>query len=120
MKFTIPLNPITKKNSMQPRMTKDKRFLGMMQSTAYQQYEKDAMVFIPAKCRTNISVPVNVKALFHMKTRRKVDKSNLESALHDIIVKAGVLADDSALNPPILVSTDGSRVRYDKENPRTG
>ena len=36
----------------------------------------------------------------------------------DALVKAEVLADDSALKPAIVVSTDGSRVYYDKDNPR--
>lgn len=50
-----------------------------------------------------------------MPTRRRVDKSNLEAAAHDVLVKYGVLADD---NRDIIASTDGSRVYYDKENPR--
>lgn len=116
MKFTIPIEPRTKKNSMRPRLTRDKRFLGMMQSEVYCQYEKDALKLIPGSARKNISAPVNVKALYYMKTRRKVDKTNLESALLDVLVKAGVLADDNSL---IVISTDGSRVLYDKENPRT-
>jgi hypothetical protein len=36
--------------------------------------------------------------------------------LHDILVKAKVLEDD---NYKIVIGTDGSRVYYDKENPRT-
>ena len=36
----------------------------------------------------------------------------------DVLVKAGVLADDSAISPDIVVSTDGSRVLIDKLNPR--
>ena len=41
---------------------------------------------------------------------------NLHSALHDVLVEVGVLEDD---NSQIVVSTDGSRVLYDKHNPRT-
>lgn len=119
LKFVIPLDPKTKKNSMQPRLTKDKRFLGMMQSDVYQRYEKDCLKCIPGKVRIGIDEPVNVKAIFYRKTRHRVDKTNLESALLDVLVKAGVLTDDSALNPPIVIGTDGSRVRHDKDNPRT-
>ena len=36
----------------------------------------------------------------------------------DVLVKAGVLVDDSAMSPEIVVSTDGSKVLIDKENPR--
>ena len=42
--------------------------------------------------------------------------SNLMAATHDILVKYGVLADD---NRDIIASVDGSRVHYDKKNPRT-
>jgi Holliday junction resolvase RusA-like endonuclease len=119
LKFTIPLDPKTKKNSMEPRLDRNGKVLGLKQSDAYEQYESDCLKLIPAKVRLHISEPVNVKATYYMKTRRRVDKTNLESALLDILVKAGVLTDDSALNPKIVVGTDGSRVRYDKDNPRT-
>lgn len=114
--FTIPLDPRTKKNSMQPRLARGGRFLGMMQSEAYQRYEKDCMKIIPGKVRLEIDEPVNVKAIYYMKTRRKVDKTNLESALLDVLTKAKVITDD---NSSIVAATDGSRVRYDKNNPRT-
>lgn len=116
LKFTIHLDPKTKKNSMQPRLAKGGRFLGMMQSSAYQRYEKDCLHTIPGAVRVGVDAPVNVQAIYYMRTRRKVDKTNLESALLDILVKAGVLTDD---NSHIVFSTDGSRVRYSKEDPRT-
>ena len=50
-----------------------------------------------------------------MPTRHRVDLTNLLNATNDILVKAGVLEDD---NCKIVVSHDGSRVFYDKENPR--
>ena len=40
---------------------------------------------------------------------------NHSAALDDILVQAGVLADD---NRDIVVGHDGSRVFWDKENPR--
>ena len=51
-----------------------------------------------------------------MKTRRKVDKLNLCAAADDLWVEAGILKDD---NSSIVNNHDGTRVRYDKENPRT-
>lgn len=63
-----------------------------------------------------IDQPVNVAAKFYMPTRRRVDLTNLNEALHDILVNYGILTDDNA---KIIVSTDGSRVYWDKENPRT-
>lgn len=71
---------------------------------------------IPKEARINIEHPVNVRALYFMETRRKVDLPNLDECLLDVLVKANVLADD---NSKIVVSMDGSRVLYDKERPRT-
>lgn len=121
IKFTIPLNPVTKKNSQMPVFIgkkcpvchKGQRVL-ILPSKAYQKYEKECKKHMP-KVET-IDRAVNVKALYYMKTKRRVDLTNLNEALHDVLVKYGVLADDNNL---IVASTDGSRVLYDKENPRT-
>ena len=51
-----------------------------------------------------------------MATRRRVDLANLLEAADDVLVHAGVIADDHS---GIVVSHDGSRVLYDKEKPRT-
>ena len=51
-----------------------------------------------------------------MKTKRKCDLTNLLEAIDDILVKYHVIADD---NYNIVAAHDGSRVKYDKENPRT-
>ena len=50
-----------------------------------------------------------------MPTRHRVDLVNLLEATCDILVECGLLADD---NSKIVVSHDGSRVEYDKYNPR--
>ena len=50
-----------------------------------------------------------------MPTKRRVDLLNLLEATMDILVHAGILADD---NSSIVVGHDGSRVLYDKGNPR--
>lgn len=112
--FIIPIPPVTKKNSSNIFLNKatGKRFI--RPSDRYCQYEKDFILLCP-----NIPVidfPINVKALYYMPSRRRVDLVNLHSALHDCLVKKGVILDD---NCNIIVSTDGSRVYYDKENPRT-
>lgn len=114
-KFTIPLEPKTKKNSsriLKNRKT-GKSFIGPSQ--AFENYQTDCGWFI-LKPEIPIDEPVNVKALYYMATHRKVDIVNLHSALHDILVHYGVVADD---NSKIIVSTDGSRVLYDKDKPRT-
>lgn len=73
-------------------------------------------MLIPGETRICIDYPVNIEAKYYMDTRRKVDRPNLEEALLDILVDAGVLADD---NSTIATGSDGSRVLYDKERPRT-
>ena len=42
--------------------------------------------------------------------------TNLLESIDDVLVRAGVLKDDHS---GIIVSHDGSRVLYDKDNPRT-
>ena len=113
-KIIIPIPPVTKKNSSNIFINKatGKRFI--TPSDRYKQYEKDFMLFCPAI--PIIDYPVNIKALYYMPTKRKVDLINLHSALHDSLVHANILLDD---NCQIVVSTDGSRVYYDKCNPRT-
>jgi Holliday junction resolvase RusA-like endonuclease len=51
-----------------------------------------------------------------MPTKRKCDLTNLLQALDDIMVKGGLLEDD---NYTIIAGHDGSRVLYDKHEPRT-
>ena len=112
MEFTISLSPVTKKNHQQ--IIKAKGHYMIIQSQQYRQYEKDAMYFLP---KTNcITEKVNIKAIFYMPTRRKVDLTNLLEALDDVLVKGKIIEDD---NCSILYSHDGSRVFYDKDNPRT-
>lgn len=114
MKIVIPLIPYTKKNSnriLKNRKT-GKRFIAPSEN--YCQYEKDCKYFIPKI--EPIDYHVNVKCLYYMPTRGRVDLINLMEATHDILVKYGVLKDDDS---KIIVSVDGSRVFYDKESPRT-
>lgn len=114
MRIVIPIESRTKKNSQQIITVKGRPII--IPSKAYKQYEKECMGHIPAECRKHIAYPVNVKCTFYMGTHRKCDLVNhLESAC-DVLVTAGVLKDD---NYEIIVSHDGSRVLYDKENPRT-
>ena len=69
-----------------------------------------------ARVQRPIEEPVEVKCLFYMPTRRRVDLTNLLESIDDVLVRAGVLKDDHS---GIIVSHDGSRVLYDKDNPRT-
>lgn len=113
--MTIYGNPKTKKNSSQIIVNRNTGRPMLIPSKAYKQYEKDCGMQLKGK-GMKIDYPVNLKATYYRKDRRKVDLSNLHEALQDILVKYGVLADD---NFTIVVSHDGSRVEIDKENPRT-
>lgn len=114
LKFTIPLPPVSKKNSQQILVNRVTGRPFIMPSKKYKEYEAAAGWFIP-KVET-IRTAVNVKCLFYMPTRRKCDLPNMLESVDDIMVKYGVLEDD---NFTIIQSHDGSRVFYDKDNPRT-
>lgn len=111
--FTIPICPRTKKNHSQVITANGRP--RVIPSKQYTQFEKDCGFYIDCK-NLNIDYPVNIKCVYFMDTHRKVDLLNLLGATMDILVHYGVIADD---NSKIVVSHDGSRVDYDKENPRT-
>ncbi len=115
LKITIPLIPRTNKNSQRIFKTPSGR-LFIAPSKAYKDYENDCKYFRKRGQNCPLSVKVNVKAIFYMPTKRRVDLVNLEEAILDILVKYEILEDD---NCKIVVSMDGSRVDYDKDNPRT-
>ena len=115
LKFTIPLPPVTKKNHQQIIVNKKTGRPMVIPSRQYKQYEKECGWFVQGK-GLKIKDPVNVKCVYYMPNRRRVDLTNLMEATHDILVKYEVLEDD---NSKIIRSVDGSRVLYDKENPRT-
>lgn len=114
IKFTINVAPVTKKNHGQIIINKKTGRPMVIPSPQYIQYEKDCGWFMP-KVET-IEEPVNVKAVFYMATKRKVDLVNLQEALLDVLVKYGILTDD---NSSVVYSMDGSYVDYDKNRPRT-
>lgn len=83
-------------------------------SKLYKQFEDECLVTIQKKYRKNIDYPVNIKAIFYMQSRRRVDLTNLLEALDDMLIKAEVIKDDCR---DIVAGHDFSRVFYDKENP---
>ena len=113
-KFKIEIAPVTKKNHGQIVTNRKTGRPMVIPSKPYLQYQKDAHWFMPRI--EPIDEPVNVKAVFYMPTRRRVDLVNLQEALLDVLVYYGILADD---NCSIVYSMDGSYVDYDKERPRT-
>ena len=117
IKITIPMPPVTKKNSMRIVRNRKTGKRRIMPSQQYMDYEAEAVWHCKrARVQRPIEKPVEVKCLFYMPTRRRVDLTNLLESIDDVMVKAGVLKDDHS---GIIVSHDGSRVLYDKDNPRT-
>jgi Holliday junction resolvase RusA-like endonuclease len=112
---SIPINPITKKNSQEIRINQKtgKRFPA--QNKRYEQYEKDARYFLKA-LKEPIDFPVNLKCVFYRATRHRVDLSNLIEAIQDILVKYGILRDD---NHNIVKSLDGCKAFVGSSSPRT-
>lgn len=109
MKIVILGDPRTKKNSL-------RAFNGrVLPSKAYSEYARAALPQLLGIQTDMIRTPVNVRCLYFMQTRRKVDLVNLLEGTLDLLVAAGILEDD---NSRIVAGMDGSRVTYDKTNPR--
>lgn len=113
MNIIIPISPVTKKNHQQIIKVHGRPVV--VQSPQYRKFERECGRFIESPAEP-IKSPVNVKCLYYMPTRRRVDLVNLLEATLDVLVKYGVLDDD---NSKVVVSMDGSRVFYDKNRPRT-
>lgn len=86
----------------------------LLQSKEYRDYERNAMWFIPPG--PQIDYPVTIKCLFYRATKHNVDLVNLLNAVDDVLVKSGLIKDDCY---KYIASHDGSRIYFDKNNPRT-
>ena len=117
--YTIAGNPRSKKNNMRPARRRDGSLM-LIQSQTYIDYANDAVPqlqpLLQQQHHDAIDTAVNVKMIFYRSDRRLTDLVNLQNATLDILVQANILADD---NYNIVASMDGSRVYYDKDNPRT-
>ena len=111
-------DPRTKKNSRRQVNVKKRTgeaYTMPLPSKQFAAYEADCLRQITGFYRRRITTPVNVRAVYYMQTRRKVDLVNLLEGTCDILRDAGVVEDD---NRNVIASTDGSRVFWDKKNPR--
>lgn len=113
MELILQGNPITKKNSSQIVMRNGRPII--IPSKQFLKYQSEVGWKIKGQYRKQINYSCNIKCHYFMKTKSKVDLLNLMAATMDILVKYKVLEDDNFL---IATSHDGSRVFYDKENPR--
>ena len=117
-KFTIYGNPITKKNSNQIVQNRATGRWFIAPSAQYKKYCRESLKQLSTwvgRPKEPIDYPVRCTYLFYKESRRKCDDLNQSEAVDDILVQAGVLEDD---NRDIVCNHDGTRVLYDKENPR--
>lgn len=117
-KYIIVGNPRSKKNSMRPSYHNGK--FKLLQSQSYIDYAIAAKPQLIDQMRKNkqtepIDYPINLKCLYYRSDKRRVDLVNLLNGM-DILTEVGIIADD---NYKIVASVDGSRILYDKDNPRT-
>ncbi len=115
MKMVIYGNPATKKNSMQIYKNNRTGRPFLTQSKRYKDYARDCAMQITGKYKQAIDYPINLKCVYYRKTKHRVDLTNLLAATCDILTDCGVITDD---NYKIVKSHDGSRIDFDKDNPR--
>lgn len=116
--FVVYGEPKTKKNSSQIVINPKTHRPFITPSKSYKDWCRvvtKQLAVRPDRPREPIDYPVQVSYRFYMPTRRMVDDLNLSAAMDDILVQAGILLDD---NRDIVAYHDGTRVYYDKENPR--
>lgn len=114
--ITIPGAPTTKKNHSQIIKTKGTGKPILIPSKQYLAYTKHCATYLQGLPTDAMPPPpYNIRALYYMPTRRRVDLTNLLAATDDILVHYGLITDD---NSSIVGGHDGSRVHYDKANPR--
>lgn len=113
MRLILYGRPITKKNSQ--RIVRAGKFSKILPSKQFERYEKDCLEQLKNHDKPILEKQYNMKCTYYMPTKHRVDLVNLLEATCDILVNANVIKDD---NCKIVGSHDGSRVLYDKANPR--
>jgi len=115
-KIIIPIAPVTKKNSQRILINPRSGRPFVAPSIKFKEYQENARPFV---CQFGLyggEYPVNIKCLFYMPTRRRVDLTNLLESVDDVLTHYGIITDDSS---NYIGGHDGSRVFYDKDKPRT-
>ena len=125
MKIIIPGNTIVKKNSQ--RIIKFRRkgarrlTRAIAPSLAYEKWEESALASLLSNRQVwQGTYPVELKLFYYRENARKFDLSNLGEGVQDVLVKAGVLIDDSMKYVVQVIDKRGKYYGWDidKENPR--
>ena len=121
-RYVISLDPKTKKNSHRiagcgPRCPVCGKYAKQFVRNADKptEYAFHAAKYLRPKPKKPIEGPVHLIYRLYTATHHRKDDLNLYEALDDILVKEGILKDDDTKT---IRCRDGSRVLYDKENPR--
>ena len=85
------------------------------QGAAHSKYAFDSAQFLNPRPKEPIEGEIHIVYILYMQTKRRVDDLNLYASLDDILVHEKILKDDCI---KYIRCRDGSRVLYDKENPR--
>lgn len=121
-RYVIPLNPRPKKNEHRIAGTGQrcpvcrkykKQFIRNGNGTT--DFAFRAARYLTPRPAKPFDGKLRIVYRLYRETRHRVDDLNLYEALDDILVKEKILSDD---NVNIIRSRDGSRVFYDKANPR--
>lgn len=103
-----------------PSKKNSKRIIGrgrpmLISSKAYQEWEAGQLIYLRSLNLSKGIEKASIKVVFYMPDNRKADLSNKFESIADLLVKAGILVDDSwqCLSPVLLVCEG-----VDKENPR--
>ena len=117
IKITLPVKPVTKKNSQQIITNPKTGRPFIIPSAQFRTFEKECKPYmLQIKNEIwQIKYPVNVQCVFYVDRKLRYDLTNLLEAIDDVLVNYSIILDD---NRDILASHDGSRVFYDKFNPR--
>jgi hypothetical protein len=132
--FTLPGNPCSSKNSRPIFINRktNQRFIG--KSKLLKDYIENGLIALDIQKRADIrnlcfrksdsdwegardypiGIDIQITFTFYVKDNRRRDLVNLCQAPLDLLQKANIISDDS-----IVKSLDGSRIYYDKANPRT-
>lgn len=120
--YVIPLDTRAKKNSHRiagsgPRCPMCGKFQKQFvrNGTTATEFAFQAAKYLHPKPPKPLGGTVHLVYRVYTATWHKKDDLNLYEALDDILVKEKILEDD---NRKIIRSRDGSRVLYDKNNPR--
>lgn len=119
MQIVILGAPRTAKNGNTPFFNRKTGKLMAFKKPGLAKWERDAAKQITGAHRKNFTVPCNVAVRVWMDADRRADLVGFIQAANDMLVRNGVIKDDSGNNPRIVVMHNGSKIEgVDRKNPR--